>query len=416
MTQTYPIRAIDPAQATAFFAVSDQAFNARWPPDKALEHELIAFEFDRSAAAFDGHQIVGSSCAYTYQLSVPGGMVAAGGISAVAVLPTYRRRGIMSAMIRHVMADIAAHGEPIAALFASEPEIYGRFGFGCATEHLALTVPRGDARLIPPSVPSGRPGPPRLRIVEPERALPELDAVYQAVAQRRPGITSRDERWWRAYTDDPDWARDGASPTRWMVAEDDAGPRGYAAYSVRPDWNNDGNAAGKLDVHELMATDPEAAAALWTDLLTRDLVSEVQAWLRPADEELLYLLAGRRRARALLRDGLWIRLIDLPAALSQRRYSRELDVVVEVTDELLPGNAGRWRLRADAKGEGTCERTTQAPDLLLPVQALGAGYLGGARLGALAAAGQVAQERPGALAELSAAMSWDPAPWCPQIF
>src|SRR5262245_52435043 len=121
---------------------------------------------------------------------------------------------------------------------------------------------------------------------------------------------------------------------------------GRAAYSVRPDWTSDGNAAGKLDVHELMATDPEAAAALWTDLLTRDLVSEVQAWLRPADEELLYLLAGRRRARALLRDGLWIRLIDLPAALSQRRYSRELDVVVEVTDELLPGNAGRWRLRA----------------------------------------------------------------------
>jgi predicted acetyltransferase len=269
---------------------------------------------------------------------------------------------------------------------------------------------------MPPAVPSARPGPPRLRVAEPEQLRPELAAVYQAMTQRRAGMPGRDERWWRARMDDPEWARDGSSPLRWMIAEDDAGPRGYASYSVRPDWGSDGNAAGQLDVHELMATDPEAAAALWTDLLTRDLVSEVRAWLRPADEELLYMLAGRRRARVSATDGLWIRLLDLPAALGQRRYSRELDVVIEVTDELLPGNSGRWRLSAGAAGQGTCERTTRAPDVLMPVQALGAAYLGGTRLGALAAAGQVAQERPGALAELSAAMAWDPAPWCPAIF
>jgi predicted acetyltransferase len=416
MRLSYPIRAIDPAEAAAFFAVSEQAFNSRWPPDKALEHELVTFEFDRSAAAFDGDQIVGSSCAYTYQLSVPGGTIPAGGISAVAVLPTYRRRGIMSAMLRHVLDDIATRAEPIAALFASEPEIYGRFGFGCATEHARLTVPRGGGRLIPPAVASGRPGPPRLRVTGVEQIRPELAAVYQAVAERRPGMPLRDERWWRAATADPEWARDGNSPTRWILAEDDAGPRGYASYSARPDWGDDGNAAGKLDVGELMATDPEAAAALWGDLLTRDLVGEVRAWLRPADDELLCLLAGRRRARFELRDGLWIRLIDLPAALTRRRYARELDVTIEVADELMPANAGRWRLRADASGQATCERTTQAPDLLAPVQVLGAAYLGGTRLGALAAAGRLEETRPGALAALSAAMSWDPAPWCPMIF
>jgi predicted acetyltransferase len=201
-----------------------------------------------------------------------------------------------------------------------------------------------------------------------------------------------------------------------VLAEDDFGARGYAFYSVRPEWGADGIAAGRLGVIELMATDPEASAALWTDLLTRDLVSEVRARLRPVDDELLPMLAGRRRARASLTDGLWVRLTDVPTALSQRRYAREVDVVIEVKDDVLPANAGRWRLRADASGQATCEMTNSEAELVAPVQALGAAYLGGSRLGSLAAAGQLAEQRPGALAELSAAMSWDPAPWCPMIF
>jgi predicted acetyltransferase len=417
VTDTYPIRAIDRTEFPAFFAVGSQAFNSHWPPEAMLEHELVTFEFDRSAAAFDGDEIVGTSCAYTFRLSVPGGVTDAGGISAVSVLPTYRRRGIMSAMIRHLLADIAGRGEPIAALFASEPEIYGRFGFGCASEHLRMTIPRGDGRLIPPSVaPGGRAAAPRLRVVDPEKARGDLAAVYAAVAASRPGMPARDDRWWQATLADPEFAREGMSLTRWLVAEDDAGPRGYASYAVRPDWSEGGIPAGRLRVHELMATDPAATAALWADLLTRDLIGEVRAESCPADDALLQLLAGRRRARVTLIDGLWIRLTDLPRALSQRRYARGLDVVIEVTDPLLPGNAGRWRLQADAAGQATCERTARTADLLAPVQALGAAYLGGARLGALAAAGQLAEERPGAVAELSAAMSWDPAPWCPTTF
>jgi predicted acetyltransferase len=167
---------------------------------------------------------------------------------------------------------------------------------------------------------------------------------------------------------------------------------------------------------ELMAVDPEATAALWTDLLTRDLVGEVRAHQRPVDDELLVMLAGRRRARTSLVDGLWVRLTDVPAALSQRQYAREVDVVIEVTDDLLPANAGRWRLRADASGQGTCESSNKGADLLAPVQTLGAAYLGGVRLGQLAAAGRLVEQRPGALTELSGAMLWDPAPWAPMIF
>jgi predicted acetyltransferase len=415
VTPSYPIRAIGPAEFPSFCAVPGQAFNSSYPPAGAMQLDLVTFEFDRSAAAFDGDQIVGTSCAFTFQLSVPGGQAACGGVSFVAVLPTYRRRGIMSGMLRHLLADIADRGEPLAALFASEPEIYGRFGFGCASEDLQLTIPRGDGRLIPPAVTGDGPVP-RLRVADPEQVRDGLAAVFATVAGRRPGMFARDDRWWQSRIADPEWARDGSTPTRWLVAEDDSGMRGYACYSVRPDWSQDGIPANRMRVAELMAIDPAATAALWTDLLTRDLIGEVCAVLRPVDDELFPMLAGRRRARASLSDGLWVRLVDVPAALSQRQYARDVDVVIEVTDDVLPANAGRWRLRAAADGKATCERTNSAAELLMPVHALGAAYLGGTRLGSLAAAGQLAEQRPGALAELSAAMSWDPAPWAPMIF
>ncbi len=417
MTPSYPIRAIEPAEAAAFGDVPGIAFSSTNPPAKAIEHDLLTFEFDRSAAAFDGDQIVGTSCTFTFQLSVPGGgQVACGGVSAVAVLPTHRRRGIMSAMLRHLLADCAARGEPLAALFSSEPELYGRFGFGCASEDVRMVIPRGDGRLIPPAVAAGDRPAPRLRTADPEQVRDGLDQVFRAVAARRPGMFARDDRWWRSRIADPEWARDGSSPARWVVAEDDDGMRGYACYSVQPTWTADGLPDNKLRVSELMTTDTGAAAALWTYLLTMDLVGEVRAVLRPVDDELFAMLAGRRRARSSLSDGLWVRLVDVPAALSQRSYAREVDVVIEVTDDVLPANTGRWRLTADASGKAACERTNSQPQLLAPVRSLGAAYLGGTRLGQLAAAGQLAELRPGALAELSAAMSWDPAPWAPMIF
>ena len=154
-------------------------------------------------------------------------------------------------------------------------------------------------------------------------------------------------------------------------------------------------------------------------MLARDLIGEVVAGQRPVDDPLLEMLADRRRARASLTDGLWIRLTDVQAALGQRRYSCAADVVIEVIDELLPANAGRWRLQCPAAAGGgtpSCERTTAAADIVLPVAVLGALYLGGTRLGALAAAGLIAERRHGALAQLSAAMYSDPAPWSPWTF
>jgi predicted acetyltransferase len=209
------------------------------------------------------------------------------------------------------------------------------------------------------------------------------------------------------------------SQQKCLLASDDSGARGYALYRTKPDWDDGDLPYGRLEVRELLAVDGAAAAALWTDLLTRDLIGVVTARMRPIDDPLLDMLADRRRARAYLSDGLWVRLVDLPAALTSRRYSCPADLVIEVTDELLPANAGRWRLQCpgpDETGTATCERTTAAADILLPVAALGAGYLGGVRLGALGTAGLITECRTGALAVLSAAMYSDPAPWCPSTF
>ena len=421
MTEHYALRPVTPREFEAFCEVPIQAFNDADRPAEAVEQERVVFEFDRSLAVFDGDAIVGTTAAYSFRLTVPGGFVGAGGVTFVSVLPSHRRRGILSAMMRRQLADIAARGEPVAALFASESGIYGRYGYGCASGQLSLTIRRGEGALNPAagrSAGTGH-GSVRLRAAQPDELRTELATVYDSAVPRRPGMMARDKRWWQSVLADPESGRRGMSSLKCLLAADDSGPRGYALYRTKPDWDDDGLPFGSLSVGELMAADAAATAALWADLLTRDLIGEVVARQRPVDDPLLDMLADRRRARAYLTDGLWIRLVDVPTALCSRRYCCAADVVLEVTDELLPANAGRWRLRCPAPGDGaaaSCERTKAAADIELPVAALGAGYLGGTRLTALAAAGLVTEHKEGTLALLSAAMYSDPAPWCPSMF
>jgi predicted acetyltransferase len=333
-------------------------------------------------------------------------------VTLVAVLPSHRRRGILSALMTRQLADIAAGTEPIAALFSSESSIYGRFGYGCASADLSFTIKHGEGKLRQPAGSSDRL---RLSICEPAEVKPELAKLYEA-ATSRPGMPARDDRWWDNRLEDVEAFRHGMGPKRCLLVSDDSGPRGYALYAAKSSWGDDGIPNGELAVRELIAADPQAAAALWSDLLNRDLIGVVQVWQRPVDDPLLSLLADRRRARSFMTDGLWIRLVDLPAALAKRQYSSQVDLVLEVTDDLLPANAGRWRLSASQFGPVTCERSSAAADISLPVHVLSAGYLGGTRLTELAGAGQLTELTQGAVARLSAAMWWDPAPWCPVIF
>jgi predicted acetyltransferase len=422
MADPYPLRPITADEYGSFRRVHGHAFNGGGPvPEVRLARGLRQFEADRSLAAFDAtlpdrETVVGTTGVYSLRMAVPGAVVPVAGVTAVSVLPTHRRRGVLRSLMHRQLADIAARGdEPVAALWAAETPIYGRYGYGRATSTAYLEFRRGEGALDPQAPADTRLA---LRLAEPAAAAAELAKVHDAVLAGQPGFFARDDDWWgRLLTDEPG-ERHGAGPLRCLLAEDGAGVRGYALYAARDRWDEaTGLPDGQLTVRELVAADPAAGAALWRNLLDRDLVSSVIAELRPADDPLLHQLLDQRRARERLADGLWVRVIDLPAALSGRAYSGPVDVVLEVSDALLPGNAGRWRLRAAGPdGEAVCERTDQGADLALDVRELGAAYLGGTRLGTLGQAGLVRELRPGALLALSAAMTWDPAPWCPQIF
>ena len=414
MTERYPIRPITPDEFDAFSLVDQHAFHGS-PMSGAARAAIISrFEFDRSLIAFDGSIPVGGTVAFTFRLRVPGADVPAAGVSWVAVLPTYRRRGILRSLMRRQLADVRDRGEPLAVLWASESVLYGRYGYGRASWTHAYTIHRGEGALAAdaPSDPALR-----LRITEPGQARAELAKVYEAVFDTRPGFFQRNDVWWDRMVWDPEDERHGSTPLRCVVAEDDTGPRGYSLYSGRDDWDEDAFlAAGAINVRELIATDPPASAALWGDLLSRDLTADIHARNRPVDDPVQFQLADPRRLRAQVSDALWARIIDLPAALTQRRYASPVDVVLDVRDDLLEENAGRWRLRADESGHATCDPVDADPDIELGIAELGSVYLGGTRVGALAAAGRVRQLRTGAIGRLSAAMSWDPAPWCPVIF
>ena len=269
-------------------------------------------------------------------------------------MPSYRRRGILSSLMRRQIDDIHERGEPIAVLWASDARIYGRFGYGRASWHASFTVRHGEGVLS-----SQAPADPglRLRITEPPAALAELAKVYDTLLPAQPGFFVRSESWWNRIVEDPD--EGGPGPRRCAACSPKTTPA-PAATRCTPagagGTRTRSSPTAVLDIRELVAIDPAATAALWSDLLSRDLVSEVTARLRPVDDPLLHLLADPRRARPQVSDGLWVRIIDVPAALTARRYAAPVNMVIEVTDEMCPWNAGRWRVRGSGPvlaGAGT---------------------------------------------------------------
>jgi predicted acetyltransferase len=415
----YPIRPVRAEEFDSFNTVDLHAFHGS--PLTPEERELVTsrVEWDRTLAAFDGATPIGTTAAYSFQLAVPGlRLLPAAGITWVSVLPSHRRRGVLRSMMRRQLADVRDRGEPLAVLWASESVIYSRYGYGRAMWQADFTLYRGEgtlARTAPAD--DGL----RLRLADPAASWPELAKVYDAVLPTRPGFIARNETWWQGPLYDPPDRRNGNSPLHCVLAEDDSGPRGYALYSALNRWDRETSLPDAvLNVREMVTTDAAASAALTADLLSRDLTNEFRLRSRPVDDPLLYQLADPRRARPRLKDALWLRIIDVPGALARRRYSAPADVVIEVRDELLPSNAGRWRLTTagPAEEEASCvpAGAGSASDVVLDVTSLGAAYLGGTTIGALAGAGLVTQGRAGAVRELSTALAWEPAPWCPVNF
>ena len=268
MTQSasgpYPIRPIEEDELDGFMNVDEHAFNTSPWSEGDRRVALDRFEFDRTLVAFDGSNPVGGTVAFTFQLRVPGATVPAAGVSWVSVLPNYRRQGILRSLMNRQLADVHNRGEALAVLWASESVLYGRYGYGQASWNLAYTIRRGEGALAAdaPSDPALR-----LRITEPAQVRAELAKVHEDAFETRPGFFRRDELWWDRYLWDPESARKGASPLRCVLAEDDAGPRGYSLYSGRGDWDEDSFLpTGTINVRELVATDPAGNESSHHDL------------------------------------------------------------------------------------------------------------------------------------------------------
>ncbi|MFD9971356.1 GNAT family N-acetyltransferase [Streptomyces sp. NPDC059011] len=379
------------------------------PPERELWNELT--EYERSIGVLDGGDWVGTAGAFSFRVSVPGGaFVPAAGVTMVSVAATHRRRGVLTSMMRRQLDDVRALGEPLALLTASEPEIYGRFGYGIATHQLSLEIDTVRARITAP------PGTDdvRLRFAPAADSAEACEALYRSTLGSRPGMLARTPGWERLPLLDPPARREGASAMQCVLAERDGEVVGYVRFHNKPEWDASGP-NGSLLVRDIDALDPAAYAALWRFLFGVDLTSRVRARNRPVDDPLLHLVSDIRRCDVRVRDSLHARLVDVGAALEARTYRTPVDVVFEVEDAFCPWNEGRWRLAGDAEG-ASCERTAGPADLSLDVRELGAAYLGGVTLSSLAGAGRVRELRGGALAEASAAFASDVAPWLPHGF
>jgi predicted acetyltransferase len=377
--------------------------------ERALWRELT--DTDRSLGAWDDDTCVGTAGAFAFRLTVPGGAaVPAAGVTMVSVAATHRRRGVLRSMMRRQLDDVRSWGEPLAILTASEPEIYGRFGYGVGTYHVNTEIDTTRVRL---SVPPGTDDV-RLRYVAPAEALDACEAVYARLVPGRAGMVARVPGWERLGLLDPQSEREGASPLQCVLAERGGEVVGYARFRIKAGWEAAGP-KGTVVVRDLYALDPAGHAALWRFLFDIDLTSKVTARARPVDEAWQHMVSDVRRCSLLVRDSLHIRLVDVGAALQARSYQAPVDVVLDVEDAFCPWNSGRWRLTGDPKG-ASCARTEEAPDLALTVRELGSAYLGGVTLDSLAAAGRVRELRQGALTEASVAFACTVPPWLPHGF
>ncbi|MFI1102666.1 GNAT family N-acetyltransferase [Streptomyces melanogenes] len=408
---TVDVRALDPADFDQWYGVVERVFGAT-PEDPELE-EFWRTVIDpaRCLAAYEESTVVGTTQTFALPISVPGGgFVPTGAVSAVGVAATHRRRGILTSMIRSQLDVLREEGVPLAVLTASEPGIYGRYGFGLATQQMSLEI---DSSRVRVEVPEGGDDV-TLRYASLAEAASVCEDLYGRAVGTRAGMFLRTPGWERHPLLDPAGMRDGGSPAQCVLASRGGEVVGYVRFHTKPVWDAAGP-KGVVTLRDINADSPAVYGALWRFLCDIDLMSTVKAGNRPVDDPLLHLVSDVRRCGVRVRDGLYVRLVDIGAGLSSRSYSSPVDLVFDVSDSFCGWNAGRWRLSGDGKG-AVCSRTADAADAALSVRDLGAVFLGGVSLSALASAGRVRELREGALTEASAAFTTPVAPWLPHGF
>lgn len=408
MTDALPLRTATVDDHSALAELITGAF-LHDVEDEAVDRQRLVFEPDRTHLIEDDGKPVATGAVYTRDMTVPGAVIPVAHVTGVAVATTHRRRGLLTRIMHAQLASIRERGsEPVAALWATEGGIYGRFGYGIAARHYEYTINRSLVQMTAPEAPG------TLVQAKPADVAEELAAVYERVRTERPGWSSRPGKWWDRMLTDIASHRHGMSSMRGVLYREGDSRAGYALWRVKGGWDESGP-SGEVKVVEVVAASPQAYRALWRFLTSIDLTRTVAYMFGAADEPLPYIVTDSNALSVSADPSLWIRVLDVPAALSARRYAAPVDVVLDVIDDFVVENSQRWHLAGDGSSV-LCEPTSADPDMTLDVRHLGAVYLGGTSLQSLADAGLVTEHREGALARASTAFGWHRAPSAIEIF
>jgi predicted acetyltransferase len=410
------LRPVTSEETASFLRAVDAAFSQHLS-DEDLEDFAKVFDADRSLAWFDRGRIVGTAGAGSFELTLPAQpgrphpIVAAAGVGYVGVLPSHRRRGLLKAMMARQLDDVADRGEALAILTASEGAIYRRFGYGPASFCQEVRIDAKQARFgAEPADPGG------MRLIDAEEAAKVLPEVFDRVRRQTPGDIDRSPALWEHLLADREPHRDGFGAAWYALHETAGSADGFVRYRVKGAWDH-GIATSTLRVADFTATTPNVALAQWAYLLSVDLVSVIEWDNVPLDWAVPFALADLRQARFSVGEGdfVWVRFLDIPAALAGRGYPVDGRVVFDVADDFRPEVAGRYELVVSG-GAGACRRLGpgQGGDgsLALDVSDLGSAYLGGVRFSTLARAGRVRASSPERLALADAVFASAPLPWC----
>jgi predicted acetyltransferase len=377
-----------------------------------IEREIATIEVDRCWVAEDQGRFVGNACILSLDVSLPAAtgrlcpVLPMAGVSAVGVHPTHRRQGILTKLMASMLADARERGEVIAALNASESIIYGRYGYGLASDMVTYAIDTRHSTFARPApkVP--------LRMVDKDEAVKVLPDIFDRCRRTRAGEPNRSPLTWEHYLADPANRRGGGSGLFFVIGDD-----GYVTYRRSGDGPDVFRAErAEVVVEELRATTPETEAALWRFVLDLDLVGRVVARRRPVDDVLRWRLADPRQLQTLyVIDRLYVRVLDVPEALTARGYRSSgrlvLDVQPAPADNKKDPSVGRWVLEVDPAGS-TCRkaRAGEQPDLALDVTALGSIYLGAYPASLLAAGGGASELTAGSLERADDLFGTRPAP------
>jgi predicted acetyltransferase len=407
------VRAITPDELLAWVEVTNVAFHSRRAPEPvaAFRRELLDDDFSRSLATFDGTRLIGTYESFATQLTLPGGeCLPADAITAVSVLPTDHRRGALTRMITHDLRAAQQRGEAASILLAAEYPIYGRFGFGPATDQATYVLDTALAHFT-----TSAPG--NVELVEPRVMREVAPPLFERFRHAQPGQIDRQPVSWdiRLGLRPNPWRSADERPRGVLYTSPTGEPEGYALYEIHHERNPQ-RPGGRLEVEDLVTVTSEAYVGLWRYLAEIDLLAEVEAGMRRVDEPLSWMLTDARRALRQTRrsDFLWVRPLDTPRLLEARRYVAEERVVLQVDDPLeLAG--GRFVLEGGPDG-ARCRATDASADLHLSMLALGAISLGGVSPHLPYTAGLIHEATPGALDRAERLFRWPVAPWCSTHF